>query len=248
MHRLMGNTVRFILALSALLLSATSLFGQYGTFNADEREIKQYPVYDTYVDIIVEYNNGQTITEVIAELDSLAEKSLKASENLQYLFLKNEIANILSHRSEYVRAYNILKNSTEKFRTRHDTLHMEYYASLRLQRNLLNRIKNSPTHEVTETRSQEELFEAQFALLDTLGKTGEAYRHSLIDYGLMLFRKGKTKKAIESMYKTRYMALEADDLTSLALADYSIITNMPVSYDLLQTQQEVLKADIGLFE
>ncbi len=136
----------------------------------------------------------------------------------------------------------------EIFKLSHDTIHIEYFSSLRLLRTNLHKIRNSPGKSGFKGRSLSELFQAQFAILEALDETGEPLRNTLVDYGLSLFRKGKTEKALEAMYRARNLSLKADDLASLALADYSIITNLPVSYDLVETKNEVLRSDIELFE
>lgn len=247
-QKLMAHIIRFVLIFSGMVFTGSTLFGQYGTFNAEERKIQQYPVYEDYVDIIIEYNDGKAFTAVIEAIDSLAAVSQQKSEDLQYLFLRNEVANLYSHQSNYIKAYNILKNSMQNFRAMNDTMHIEYFASLRLMRNCVNDINNLPGSDDITERTEEELFQAQFAVLDSINETGEPLRNALADYGMMLYRKGREKEAIEALYRTRNLALEAGDLSSLAVADYSIISKMSESYDLVKTQNEVLKADIALFE
>ncbi|MGM0650126.1 MAG: CHAT domain-containing protein [Bacteroidota bacterium] len=241
-------TLHFLLIIAVLFIPGSTLFAQYGTFNAEEREIKQYPVYDTYVDIIIKYNEGKPFTEVTQELDSLATVSLNNADDLQFLFLKNEVANLYSHQSQFYKAYDVVKNSMERFSASNDTMHIEYFASLRVMRSSLNSIRSLPDNADMKAPAEEDLFQSQFAVLDAIDETGEPLRNTLADYGLMLFRQGKTTAAIQAMYRTRNLSLEADDLASLAVADYSMITNMPESYDLLKTQNKVLKADIELFE
>ncbi len=245
---LMAYIIRFILIFSGMVFTGSTLFGQYGTFNAKERDIKQYPAYDAYVDLIIKYNEGKPVGAVIDGLDSLANESIQKSEDLQYLFLKNEVANLYSHQSQFYKAYDVVTKSMERFSASNDTIHIEYFASLRVMRTSLNSIKNLPDYEDTIAISEEAIFQAQFAILDSINETGEPLRNALVDYGMMLYRKGRKKEAIETLYRARNLALEAGDLSSLAMADYSIITNMSESYDLVKTQNEVLKADIALFE
>lgn len=240
--------LKIFLLFFGMFVCVSSLFGQYGPFYPDERDIRSHSQYHTYVDIIKEYNKGKAPAGVIQKLDSLAVLSLKASDDLQFLFLRNEISNLYRHQSKFTEAYDMLKSSMQTFRSANDTNHIEYFSSLRLMRTTLNDIRKLPGKSDFEGRPFNELFQAQFAILEALNETGEPLRNTLVDYGLMLFNEGRKEEAIQALYRARNLALEADDLASLAVADYSIISNMPSSHDLLKTKNEVLKTDIELFE
>ncbi len=248
LNRIPKNVWLALCLLFLIILSTSRAFGQYYPFYSSERELEKFSHYQQYQDILSRYNQGENFENILKDLDSLANVSLEANKDVQFLFFKNEIANLHKHRSNFIKAYGILKNSMETFRAENDTLQMEYFASLRLMRSTLYRIRNLPGKSDFKGRELDELFQAQFAVLEALGEDGEPMRNTLVDYGLALFREGRTKEAIQTMYRSRTMALKANDISSLAVADYSIISNMHNSYDLLKTQNEVLKNDIRLFE
>ncbi len=229
-------------------LSFTSIYAQYGPFYKEERGLEKYPAYEAFRQGILLYNNEGDFEKVIKTLDSAANASLQAGKNEQYLFFRNEMANLHKHQNHFLKAHEVLEKSMDTFQSNTDTVHIEYFVSQRLLRATLNSIRNLPGKSDFKGRAQLELFQSMFNLLEALNEKGEPMRNTLVDYGLQLFRQGKQQKAIETLYKARSLALEANDFSSLAVADYSIISKMQSSFDLLNTQNEVLKNDIELFE
>jgi len=237
-----------ILLLFLFCCVANPLLSQYYPFYFEVRGLTKYPAYQEYNEAISLYNEDVEVKKVNYILDSLAESSLQAGRIEQYLFLENEKANLLKQQYQYLEAYDILKNSMAVFSARRDTVHIEYFTAQRLLRTTLYRIKNIPGKENFQSRTQDEIYQSMFDVLEGLDEDGKPLRNTLVDYGLHLFRKGKNKQAIDILYRARSLALEANDLSSLALSDYSIIGNMQSSFDLLQTKNEVMENDIKLFE
>ncbi|WP_462281066.1 CHAT domain-containing protein [Salinivirga cyanobacteriivorans] len=237
-----------VLLLFLFCCIANPLLSQYYPFYFELRALSEYPVYQEYNEAISLYNEDVEVKKVNHILDSLADSSLKDGQIEQYLFLENEKANLLKQQHQYLEAYDILKKSMAVFSARRDTVHIEYFTSQRLLRTTLYRIKNIPGKENFQSRTQEEIYQSMFDVLEGLDEDGKPLRNTLVDYGLHLLRKGKNKQAIDILYKARNLALEANDLSSLALSDYSIIGNMQSSFDLLQTKNEVMENDIKLFE
>lgn len=242
-----GNYARIILFL-VFSMPFSSAFSQYGPFYTKERQLKNYEVYDQYISSIITYNEDGDFDHLSAILDSLAGLSLEKNNYEQFLFLKNELANLYKFQNKYIKSYDELVNSMDVFKAEKDTLHMEYFVSLRLLRTTLNRIINLPGKEDFKCRSQDELYRSMFNLLELLDEKGEPRRNTLVDYGMHLMRNGKTEEGINKLYKARSLAIEAGDLASLAVADYTLLSNMKTSFDLLKSKNEVYEADIKLFE
>jgi hypothetical protein len=210
-----------------ILLFVSPAYAQYATFWQEERDVFEQSFYDDYSRIIDYYNKEKNVKATIEALDSLAAEALDQDNYHQFLFLKNEVANFYSFES--------------KFEEHRDTLSVEYVASLRLLRKLGRRSDN---HSINE----EGLFRAQLEILKKLDLEREPLRNTLVDYGLFLSRQGKKSEAISLLYDARTQSLKDNDLPSLAVADYTIITNLPPVYDIQETTLEVLKNDIALFE
>ena len=223
------------------LILCSNLHSQYGPFWSEERQLSEHSLYKDYIDVIHHFNEEKNTTTALKALDSLALTALNKNDYKQFLFFKNEVSNFYKSENRFDEGYTDLYNSMELFANNHDTLTVEYIASQRLLRSLLRR-------STYETRGEGELFQSQLAVLDELGVEGEPLRNTLVDYGLFLMRQGKISKAINILYEVRNYALEADDLSSLAVADYTIITNLPPIYDIQETTMEVLKNDVALFE
>ncbi|MFW5983010.1 MAG: CHAT domain-containing protein [bacterium] len=219
----------------------TNSYAQYNPFWAEERNLEGYQNYEEYMEVVDNYNKEEKVAPTLEALDSLALMSLNSENYMQYLFLKNEVANFYIAQSQYADGYTDLYNAMEVFSNNHDTLKIEYVASQRLLRKML---KRSPH----ESRGEEELFRSQLNILEEIDFEGEPLRNTLVDYGLYLTRQKKTEEAIKILYDARTQALKYDDLPSLAVADYAIITNLPAIYDNQKTTMEVLKNDIALFE
>ncbi|MDG5799619.1 CHAT domain-containing protein [Marinilabiliaceae bacterium ANBcel2] len=240
--------VRAIILLFYLLCSIQFVSGQYFPFYSEERNLEEYSYYQKYLDIIDRYNNGDSYSDLIKEMDTFASSALEANDGKQYLFFKNEVANLYRHQSKFHEAYDVLDESMNVFKMEYDTIHMEYLVSIRLYRATLNTLLHQPDGFEGSHSDIGELFQAQFELLDLLNDEGEPLRNTLVDYGLYLLREDNLDESIQTLYKARQLALKADDLASLAVADYTIMANIDISYDLKETQIEVLKNDIALFE
>jgi CHAT domain-containing protein len=242
-----SDYARIILFL-VLSMSFSSVFSQYGPFYTKERQLKNYQVYDKYISSIIKYNKDRDFDYLTGVLDSLADISLKEDNFEQFLFMKNELSNLYKIQSKYLKSYDELVNSMKVFKAEKDTIHNQYHVSLRLLRTTLNKIINLPGKEDFKCRSQEEIYQSMFKLLDLLDEKGEPMRNTMVDYGMHLMRTDQIKEGITNLYKARGLALDADDLASLAVADYTLLSNMPTSFDLLKTKNEVYEADIKLFE
>ncbi|MGM0496995.1 MAG: CHAT domain-containing protein [Bacteroidota bacterium] len=219
----------------------TSSYAQYTPFWANERNLEGYQNFDDYMEVVDNFNKEEKVGAALEALDSLALIALNGENYPEFLFLKNEVANFYMAESRYGDGYTDLYNAMEVFSNNHDTLKIEYVASQRLLRKML---KRSPH----ESRGEEELFTSQLYILDELGVEGEPLRNTLVDYGLYLTRQNKINEAINILYDARTQALKDNDLSSLAVADYTIITNLPPVHDNQKTTMEVLKNDIALFE
>ena len=233
--------------LSLFFLHFTT-FGQYHPFYSADRAIKEHSFYEQYRNLIAKYNDGVDSEHVVYKMDSLARLSLAYQDGVQYLFLTNEITNLYRHQSEFTLAYDRLLEGMNTYSSSWDTIDMEYFVSLRLLRATLGNLRRIPGNADFPGRSEEELFQAQFYILEQLNNEGEPLRNTLVDYGLALYRQGREQEGNATLYRARTLALPANDLASLALADYSIISRMEGSFDLLKTQNEVLINDIELFE
>ena len=238
----------YLLVFCFALFSYGNSYGQYYPFYSAERAIQKHSFYESYLDLISEYNEGIQIEQVVPKMDSLAWLTLQNNDGSQCLFFKNEIANLHRHQSQFIRAYEVLQEGMSIFSLSNDTIDMEYFVSLRLLRTTLGNIRRMVGNADFPGRSEDELFQTQFFILEELGNEGEPLRNTLVDYGLSLYRQGRDKEGTAALYQARTLALPANDLASLALADYTIISRMGGSFDLLKTQNEVLKNDIELFE
>ncbi|MGM0375696.1 MAG: CHAT domain-containing protein [Bacteroidota bacterium] len=219
-----------------------SSFAQYGPFWPDDRKVTEHSFYDDYLRIIGHFNNNEKDAgSALKALDSLSVEALGKDDYKQFLFFKNEAANFYISESRYGDGYTNLQKATHRFSNHRDTLSVEYVASLRLLRKMGTRSDQA-------SRSEGELFRSQLAILNKLELGGEPLRNTLVDYGLFMSRQGKTQEAISLLYDARTQSLKDDDLASLAVADYTIITKLPPIYDIQKTTMEVLKNDITLFE
>lgn len=223
-----------------LLLPQLS-YSQYGTFWQESRNVKKYSFYNEYNSIVIEYNEGLEPGIAIEKLDSIALLAFEESDLMQYLFLKNEATNLFLHNSKFSEGYDFFQEAISLYTNDNDTINIEYVASMRLLRNLAKRL-------ATEEHDTGEILQSQLEILRKIEEYGEPYRNTLVDYGLHLNRQGDKQKAIDILYEARKIALEANDLPSLAVADYTIISNLPQIYDLQKTTLEVLENDIKLFE
>lgn len=231
-----------------LFFSHFKSYGQYHPFYSAERAIKDHSFYDNYRALITKYNDGVNNELLVNQMDSLARLSLDNQDGVQYLFFTNEITNLYRHQSEFILAYDRLWEGMNTYASSWDTINMEYFVSLRLLRTTLGNLRRIPGNADFPGRSEEELFLSQFYILEQLNNEGEPLRNTLVDYGLSLYRQGRKQEGTATLYRARTLALPANDLASLALADYSIISRMEGSFDLLKTMNEVLKNDIELFE
>ncbi len=230
----------FIL-LAVLLTHSYNSYSQYGTFWQESRNVKEYSFYEEYVSVIIQYNEGREPESAVGEIDSIAVLAFEEADFLQYLFMKNEAANLLFHNSNFNEAYDYLQDAMANFRSVNDTLNVEYVAALRLLRNLTVRLPEKENNAA-------EILQTQLNILEKIEIDGEPYRNTLVDYGLYLNRLGEKQKAVNVLYDARTNALNAGDHASLAISDYTIISNLPKIYDLQKTTLEVLKNDIKLFE
>ena len=240
----MGLFVKLFLKITLTvfsLLLCINLHSQYGPFWNEERQLSEYSLYKDYIEVIHHFNEERNTTAALKALDSLALIALDNNDYKQFLFLKNEVSNFYKSESRFDEGYTDLHNAMLLYSDNRDTLTIEYVASQRLLRTILTKTSH-------DSRGEGELFQSQLAVLDKLGVDSEPLRNTLVDYGLFLMRQGKTNKAINILYDARSYALKADDLASLAVADYTIITNLPSIYDLQETTMEVLKNDVALFE
>ncbi len=223
-----------------LLLCFTRAFSQYYPFYPEERELKTYPFFTDYERIIEEYNQEKNIPQTVHALDSLSKLVLEQEEYRGWLFLQNEKSNFLKFNNQIEDAHAVAYQAIQTFAENHDTLTLEYAVSLRLLRGY-ERLGN------IGKRTEKELFQSQMALINKLGVTGEPLTNTLVEYGLFQLRDQRKEEAIEILYQARKSALKNDDLKSLALADYSIITNID-RIDLQQTTLDIILTDIELFE
>lgn len=223
------------------VLFFNNLFSQYGPFWPEERNLTEHSYYDAYIDIVKNFNKDKNTGTTLEAIDSLAVKAISNADYSQFLFLKNEVANFYMAESRYDEGYTDLYDAMQLFSDNHDTLSIEYVASQRLLRKMLKRSSH-------ESRNEKELFQSQLKILNALNIEGEPLRNTLVDYGLYLTRQQKTKEAIDILYDARSYALKENDLSSLAVADYTILTNLPPIYDIQKSTMEVLKNDIKLFE
>lgn len=224
-----------------LIFTGSTTFAQYGPFWPKDRNVADHTFYDDYLSIIKEFNQEKKTGATLNALDSLAVKAWERHDYHQFLFLKNEVANFYQAQSRYEEGYSYLIGATQAFANHCDTLSIEYLASLRLLRKLGKRADHA-------SRSEEGLFRAQLDILNKLRLEGEPLRNTLVDYGLFMSRQGKKSAAISLLHDARTQSLEDHDLASLAVADYTIITNLPPVYDIQETTLEVLENDITLFE
>ena len=218
-------------------LSAQS---QYGPFYSKERDLKDYPLYNSYIQTVIAYNKDKNIDSARIKIDSLAEIALGQKEYQQFLFLKNEVSNFYKFGNKFNDGYLDLYNAMQTFANHADTIDIEYAVSLRLLRGLLVRSDQS-------SRGEEEMLKAQLSILETLGNKSEPMTNTLVDYGLYLNRKGKPNESIDLLYRARSTALKNNDLMSLAVADYTIISNTE-GIDLEQTIIDVLQNDLTLLK
>ncbi len=96
--------LKIIVIAVGLFFNLSASFGQYGTFNAEERGIKDYSHYDDYLELIKQYNEGTDYALIIKHLDSIAGLNLKASDYPQFLFFKNEAANFYRHQGKFIKS------------------------------------------------------------------------------------------------------------------------------------------------
>ncbi len=233
--------LRFVFLLTSfLLLSCIQVFSQYYPFYAEQRTLKSYFFFADYEKILEEYNHNNDIPRAIHALDSLSNLVLKKEEYRGWLFLQNEKSNFLKFDNQIEEAHAVAYQAMQTFAENRDTLTLEYAVSLRLLRGY-ERLGN------IGKRTEKELFNSQMALIKKLGIKGEPLTNTLVEYGLFLLRDQKKEKAIDLLYEARKSALKNDDLKSLALADYSIITNID-RIDLQQTTLDIIHTDIELFE
>ncbi len=232
----------FTLLTIYFLLFSTQVFSQYYPFYPEKRELKNYTFFSDYEKIIEKYNQEKDILKTVQSIDSLSKVVLKKEEYKGWLFLQNEHSNFLKFNHQIKEAHDVVYKAMQAFAeyNDNDTLLLEYAVSLRLLRGF-ERMGN------IGERTEKELFHSQMTLIKDLGVTGEPLTNTLVEYGLFLLRNDKKDDAIKLLYQARQNALENNDLKSLAVADYSIITNIS-RIDLQQTTLDIILTDIALFE
>lgn len=234
---------RFFCTLSLLLIfiSVSSFaYAQYGPFYTKDRGLRSYSLYSPYIEVVKKYNINKDIDSALAQIDSLASIAQRQKDFNQYLFLKNEVSNFHKFANRFNEGYTDLYNAMQTFANHSDTIVLEYAVSLRLLRGLATRSNQT-------TRGEEEMLLSQLAILDSLKIDGEPMTNTLVDYGLMLNRKGKVNESVDMLYRARNTALNNNDLMSLAVADMSLINNTD-GIDLEQTVLEVLQNDLTLLD
>ncbi|MDX9845680.1 MAG: CHAT domain-containing protein [Tenuifilaceae bacterium] len=227
-----------ILLISIIQISPA--LSQYGPFYTKERNIKGYSHYEAYNDIIKTYNQDRQIGNALRQIDSLATKAYEMKDFAQYLFLKNEVSNFYKFENKFSEGYLDLHQAMKLFASKCDTLNMEYVVSLRMLRGLLTRSGQ-------KSRGEGEMLASQLAILKKLKMDGEPMTNTLVDYGLFLNRQGKRDESIEMLYQARTVALANDDLNSLAISDYTLISLLD-GIDMEETVIDVLTNDLLLLK
>ncbi|MFW6096137.1 MAG: hypothetical protein ACOC8S_06855, partial [Bacteroidota bacterium] len=100
-------SLQISLVIAGILFFSNS-YSQYGPFWSNERNLSEYSNYETYLDIVEDFNNEKNTGPTIESLDSLALKTLNNKDYSQFLFLKNEAANLYMAESRYDDGYKDL--------------------------------------------------------------------------------------------------------------------------------------------
>lgn len=229
-----------LLVLIFFIVFFNTIHAQYGTFYKTDRNLESYQYYKLYLSFLDSYNSNKNLQTIEHKLDSLIKITKKNKDYYQYLFLSNELANLIKMNGQFNRAYTVLNNAMQFFAKKTDTIHIEYSVSQRLLRTTLTNVKNPP-------RVMTELFESQKKTLELLNNNGEPMTNLLVDYGLYLNRTGQKNKALEMLLKAHAQALNNNDFESYAVANYSII-NMADNNDLAETCIFAMQNDIELFD
>lgn len=233
---------RPVALLSLLLIFFTlTAHSQYGPFYSKERALSDYSLYTNYNEIIKEYNANKDIGKALTQIDSLASIVHNQKDYNQFLFLKNEVSNFYKFDSEFNKGFTDLHSAMQIYKEHSDTINLEYAVSLRLLRGLLTR---SSLH---SKEKEEDMLKSQLNILDSLKINGEPMTNTLVDYGLFLNRNGKPNESFDMLYRARTTALTNNDLMSLAVADYTLISNTN-GIDLEHTIIEVLQNDLLLLK
>jgi CHAT domain-containing protein len=239
MHSYFLRKIHLLFAFLLLFTPVVAL-SQYSPYYSEARQVEQYTYFETYQQLIDGYNQNRDASSLRFKLDSLSQKAFKRGDFHQFLFLQNERSNFYKASNLFDEGFLELHNAMQSFLANADTVHLEYAVSLRMLRGLLTRSSQTG-------REEEELLQSQLSILYLLGQAGEPLTNTLVDYGLFLNRSGRVDSAIDTLLKARNSALVHGDLSSLALSDYTIISNLGSEYDLQQTTLDVLKTDLELF-
>lgn len=227
-----------IFTILLVVLTGLSAAGQYSTVYIQERGMKIYPRYSAYLKIIEQYNQTKDVSSTVKALDSLSQIALKQKGYTEYLCYKNEKSQVYKFNNMSDKAYNDLKTAMKTYKNQADTVHIEYAVALRFLRSLKTTFEKE--------RDKGELLETQLQIIKKLGIKGEPLTNNLVDLGLYLVYSDKDK-ALDILYKARKSAINNNDYASMAVADYTIISNGDV-YDLAETIIDVLKNDLYLLE
>lgn len=230
---------RLTLILYFSIFVAIHSYAQYYPFYPEQRKIDLFSFSDEYFQIIDNYNQSKDLSKTIDQLDSLRQTALKEEDFKGYLYLSNEHSNFLKFSKNSEAGFRTLKEAMELYKSREDTLTIEYIVSLRLLRTLVY-------SEETE-KMKKQLLDQQLELTEKLNIGGEPLVNLLVDYGLYLINFEDKESGIDMLYRARKAAFKNNDLKSLAVADYSILASINRK-DLLQTKLDVITNDIEILE
>ncbi len=227
-----------ILAISLIQISPA--LSQYGPFYSKERNLKDYSLYHDYNETVKKYNQDRLIGKALVQIDSLANIAYSKKDFVQYLFLKNEVSNFYKFDNKFSEGFLDLHQAMKFYASKCDTINIEYAVSLRMLRGLLTRSGQ-------KSRGEAEMLASQLAILEKLEIDGEPMTNTLVDYGLFLNRQGKRDESIEMLYRARTVALANNDLNSLAVSDYTLISLLD-GIDMEETIIDVLANDLLLLK
>lgn len=222
------------------IIQVSPALSQYGPFYSIERSLKEYSHYEGYNEIIKKYNQDRQIGNALRQIDSLASIAYKQKDFAQYLFLKNEVSNFYKFDNKFTEGYLDLYQAMKFFASKCDTINMEYAVSLRMLRGLLTRSGQ-------KSRGEREMLASQLAILEKLKNEGEPMTNTMVDFGLFLNRQGNRNESIDMLYRARTVALANNDLNSLAVSDYTLISLLD-GIDMEETIIEVLTNDLLLLK
>ncbi len=233
----MRRTFLFLLLFCSLGFISNFLKAQYAPVFPQYRNIDSLSNYRHYQSFVEEFEASKNHDQLIANFDSLANVSYADSDYQQWLFFKNEVAQLCIISEQNQRGLDSIQKTMSQYTKLADTLNFEYAYSLRQYAILHNRVLGLDP-------KLEPSYISRLAILNELGIDEIPYTTALVDYGFYLQRID-FPRALDILVKARKSAIQNNSISNMLGADYAIISRI-LSQDFQETSIEVLRTNLNI--